>query len=89
MEAHLENLANIADNIVDLTTSHRTVSISNLRIPELADSIDKIHEGLRKLEVRMAQIKRWQNKKAHHSSPPCSFHKKPRKSLSRQPEVTV
>ena len=56
-ETSIEKLATIADNIADLT-SHNTFSISNMRTPELADSMDKILEELRKLEVWMAQVER-------------------------------
>ena len=54
-EAPIEKLANITDNIADLT-SHSTASISNVRTSELADLMDKVLEGLRRLEVRMAPV---------------------------------
>ena len=54
-EALIEKLTNIADNIADLN-SLSTASISNVRTSELTDSVDKILEGLRKLEGRMAQV---------------------------------
>ena len=49
-ETPIEKFPNIADNIADLT-SHSTVASSNERTPELADSMDKILQGLRKLDV--------------------------------------
>ena len=56
-------MASIGDTIANLT-SHRTAAISNVRTPELTDSMDKILEVLRKLEVRMAKVERRQNKRS-------------------------
>ena len=55
------HLANIADNIADLT-SHSIIVILNVRTPELADSMDKIL-GLRKLEVRTTQVEKQLDKR--------------------------
>ena len=55
LEAPIEKLANIADNIAHLTL-HSTASISKVQTSELADSLDKFLEGFRRLEVCMVQV---------------------------------